>query len=209
MKEFIEIPADHRSISIRKKICGVAFNDVGYQVQPLINGRQLKCPFYEKWKGMIRRCYETSPPRKNNRYFDCVVSEEWKYLSVFRAWMIKQDWEDRELDKDILIPGNKLYSKDTCIFISHKINSLLLASNRSRGDLPIGVTLKKSNGWYSARARHNNKTVFLGDYKDVETASLSYRNFKSSHIIKIAQQQSDLILKDSLMLHAEIVRLGK
>jgi len=39
--------------------------------------------------------------------------------------MERQDWEGKHLDKDILIPGNKIYSPDRCIFVSSLINLLI------------------------------------------------------------------------------------
>lgn len=39
--------------------------------------------------------------------------------------MIKQDWADKQLDKDLINPNNKLYSPETCFFISGTLNRML------------------------------------------------------------------------------------
>ena len=43
------------------------------------------------------------------------------------------------LDKDILCKGNKIYSRDTCVFVPQRINSLFTKCDNARGDNPIGV----------------------------------------------------------------------
>ena len=83
------------------------------------------------WRDMIRRCYD-----KNDRKYcnyggnGVVVSEEWMNLSKF--WDdIKQlenyeHWkngEDYQLDKDIKVPSNKIYSKETCKFVTRHENA--------------------------------------------------------------------------------------
>ena len=44
------------------------------------------------------------------------------------------------LDKDILCKGNKVYSRETCIFVPERINLLFTKCDNRRGDSPIGVT---------------------------------------------------------------------
>lgn len=54
------------------------------------------------------------------------------------------------LDKDILIIGNKIYSKDTCCFIPSRVNTLLLSVKARRGDYPLGVYYHKGIGKFHA-----------------------------------------------------------
>jgi hypothetical protein len=61
--------------------------------------------------------------------------------------METQDWEGKQLDKDLKVLGNMVYSPDTCLFISPDLNRFLNENHNSRGEFPIGVYLK-SEGRY-------------------------------------------------------------
>lgn len=113
-------------------IYGVGVNDADYVVQkyeevgtPSKRSRKLVwiCPFYQKWTSMLCRCYSDKFKQKNKSYDGCKVSDEWLTFSNFKNWMEKQDWEGKELDKDLLGNG-KIYSPQTCLFISKSANIL-------------------------------------------------------------------------------------
>ncbi|WP_423172691.1 hypothetical protein, partial [Stenotrophomonas sp. CASM112] len=58
-----------------------------------------------------------------------------------------------ELDKDLLIKGNKVYSENTCIFIPAEINLLLIKREASRGEHLIGVSWCNKRKAFEARVR--------------------------------------------------------
>ena len=60
------------------------------------------------------------------------------------------------LDKDLLVLGNQEYSPDKCVFVPARINTLLLANGRSRGEQPIGVYLHKDKRSKPFRASVND-----------------------------------------------------
>lgn len=127
---------------------GVAINDANYPVREsiTINGKTVetwKCPFYQKWKSMIKRCYNHKQLERNETYKYCYVCEEWLTFSNFKSWMETQDWEGKELDKDLLVDNNKLYSEKTCVFISHSLNSAI-AVRRKKSNLKLGVHISKN-----------------------------------------------------------------
>ncbi len=45
------------SVNKRKPTYGWGINDADYVVQPVINGRQVLCPFYSRWVGMLTRVF--------------------------------------------------------------------------------------------------------------------------------------------------------
>lgn len=96
------------------------------QTKGWVNGvykATLRCPFYTKWTNMLKRCYGKY---EHYRVYDgCSVCEEWLTFSNFKAWMETQDWEGKELDKDLLFKGNREYRKDKCIFVNHSVNSFI------------------------------------------------------------------------------------
>jgi len=121
-----------------KLVCGVGFNDSDVVT---------KCdPFYSRWKGMLVRCYSAKYHAKRPTYIGCTVCDEWLTFSNFKSWMEKQDWKGKELDKDILVIGNKLYSPELCVFVTKLTNSFILDRASSRGSYPLGVYFDKKEG---------------------------------------------------------------
>ena len=85
-------------------------------------------PAYVKWQGMLNRAYGAS----SSRWYDNVtVSESFKHYPIFKQWYLTQYVEEGwELDKDLLLKGNKVYCASRCCFLPKEINSAL-AINRS------------------------------------------------------------------------------
>lgn len=136
-----------------KLVCGVGINDADYVVKVMetigyVDGKQRRrlvwiCPSYRIWVNMLVRCYNEKFHTKNSTYKGCSVYEEWLTFSNFKAWMETQDWQGKQLDKDLITEGNKVYSPDTCVFVSVKINNFLIESGAARGEYPIGVYYMK------------------------------------------------------------------
>lgn len=204
MNNFIEVPASKTSLSGRKRVLGVAINDADYMVSIKVNGKWVQCPFYLRWSNMLKRCYYERYRKSNSSYKGCTVSKEWLLFSNFKAWMEEQEWEGNHLDKDILVHNNKHYSKETRLFVSPNINSLMLNSLSSRGAYPQGVSL--SQGKYQSYCNKDGGRVCLGTFNTPEEASATYRKFKYNLIIKTASQQGDILLRNALLIHAEIFK---
>ena len=85
-------------------------------------------PAYTKWQGMLNRAYGAS----SSKWYDNVtVSESFKHYPIFKQWYLTQYLEEGwELDKDLLLKGNKVYCASRCCFLPKEINSAL-AINRS------------------------------------------------------------------------------
>lgn len=75
------------------------------------------------WSGMIGRCYSDDLHKKYPTYKNCKVCYEWHNFQNFAKWHNDNYVKGYCLDKDIKIPGNKLYSPDTCMFVSRQQNS--------------------------------------------------------------------------------------
>src|SRR6478609_6597185 len=117
---------------------------------------------YSVWSSMLKRCYDPKEHEKNPSYKDCKVVEEWLSLQVFGEWFDKNYKEGYQLDKDLLLKGNKIYGPETCCFVPQEINLLLVNNKRSRGVYPIGVSKQRNK--YSAHVRVKNKQKHLGNY---------------------------------------------
>lgn len=160
----------------KRLVYGVGINDADYETQKFeylgkangqtVNKSLWKCPFYRTWSNMLERCYSQRFQSTRPSYVGCTVCEEWERFSNFKAWMETQEWEGLNLDKDILFRGNKVYSPETCVFISKRLNSFITEPNV--GSLPIGVTWDEGRKKYRAQISNpfTGKNQSLGDYED-------------------------------------------
>jgi hypothetical protein len=203
---FIEIPATKRSMSGRKPKFGVGTNDADYTTESTVNNKRYVCPFYRKWCDMIRRCYDIKHHDRFPTYKECSVCEEWLTFSNFKSWMIKQNWEDMTLDKDIIKPGNKVYSPEGCAFIPRELNLLLVDRAALRGSCPQGVHWDKARGKYQAKVSDSGKVKPLGRFATSEQASAVYIKAKVKIILEAANQQSDERIANGLRLHAQLLQ---
>ena len=174
-----------------KKMCGVGINDAGYAIEQQIDGKRVSCPFYDTWKEMLRRCYSTKRLTQYPTYIGCSVTEEWHSFMAFRNWMSEQQWCDRQLDKDIIKPNNKVYSPDTCMFVTGQINNLLTNHKAKRGLWPQGVSSMKSHKKYVARLKIKSKPTHLGSYSTPEEAHAAYCLAKADYIESLFPELTD------------------
>lgn len=156
-----------------------------------------KTYLYKTWMSMFSRCYDEKVHERQPNYKDVDVCAEWYNFQNFAQWMegkynpeTMQGWQ---LDKDILIKGNKIYSPDTCCFVPSEINNLFVGCNKSRGSLPIGVTFNKRLKRYVAQISKNKKREHLGIFKTIEEAFKIYKVEKEKHIKEVADKWKDLI----------------
>lgn len=100
---------------------GVGFLGVG-EHKTSINGRET--PHYKAWKNMLARCYDDNTQSKNPTYIGCSVCNEWLSFQVFSDWYLRNKPSGNyHLDKDTKVIGNKLYSPETCLFITASENT--------------------------------------------------------------------------------------
>lgn len=100
------------------------------------------------WYKMLERCYFEKSQIRNSSYIGCSVDEKWHNFQNFAEWYEKNYIQGFDLDKDILIKGNKVYSPETCCFVPQIINNLFTKREKCRGNLPIGVSFHKLTGKY-------------------------------------------------------------
>ena len=156
---------------------------------------------YICWNSMLKRCYSTKLQKKYPTYKGCYVSEGWLYYHNFKNWYNENyyeiDGKTSQLDKDILIKNNKIYSPDTCVFVPKFINTLFIKCQNSRGQYPIGVRYDKTSKKYIARLRvfkDGKKTrKYLGSFNTVNEAFEAYKKAKEEYIKEVADEYKDKI----------------
>jgi len=207
--EFIEKPACKKSIGKRKPLYGVGINDADYITNPEINGKTITCPFYKRWSNMLERCFSDVFKERQRSYIGCSVCDEWLIFSVFKKWMQTQDWKLKQLDKDIIIPGNKIYSPEFCGFIDQSVNTLLNNCAASRGKYPQGVSWNKQSKKFVAMIAINSEPKYLGLYKSSLLASEAYIKAKVDLILDVANKQDNERVANGLRAHANLIKEGK
>lgn len=194
---------------------GFGINDLGYKVktEEIIgyreSGSPIKrqtwvCPFWKRWSHVLERCFNQKFLEKNATYRGCHIFPEWKYSSAFKSWMETQDWQGKELDKDILFPGNKLYGPDTCVFVDQSVNKFIHSYLEGKRDLPIGVDFYKGRTYRaSCMEVLTGKQVTVGCFNTPEQAHQAWLSYKLEQAKILASQQTDERVAKALVARYE------
>lgn len=159
-----------------------------------VNG---KCPISNLvWMAMIQRCYSEKWKDQHAAYYGiCTVSDEWLNYQHFATWYEENQYEVNgrlHLDKDILVPGNKVYSAETCLLVPQRINMLFMSKKRKKdADLPTGLHRVFTKDAVKFRSCYN--TVELGTFNTIEEAYDSYVRAKERHIREVADEYKNII----------------
>lgn len=141
---------------------------------------------YVLWNNMLMRCYSDTYQKKQPTYKDCEVSENFKFYEYFYEWCNKQIGfgnEGWQLDKDLLVKGNKVYNEYSCVFIPKEINSLLTKRESMRGEHLIGVYYHKRDKAFVAQVSKNKgKREYLGCFKTEIEAFNAYKQAKEAFV---------------------------
>ena len=157
-------------------------------------------PFYRIWHGFLNRCANAA---KFPHHAGCSVDPRWFSFAAFRAWMIEQPWEGNYLDKDLLVPGNKIYGPDTCVFVSPRVNAVLNTNPKSRGQFPIGVC--KRGNRFGAQINRGSGSVYLGSASTPMKAHALWQLAKIKVLRELAEEQVDSRVYDRLLMEADLL----
>ena len=150
----------------------------------------VKTKEYILWCSMLERCYSTVFEKKYSTYEGCEVSDNFLHYEYFYEWCNKQigfgndgNGNPFQLDKDLLIKGNKVYSEDSCVFIPQGINKVLTKRESMRGEHLIGVYWNKTNKAFRAMVSKNKgKQEHLGYFNTEIEAFNAYKEAKEAFI---------------------------
>ena len=179
----------------------------------LKDGKYVITREYQKWQGMLQRCFDNKYKEKNPTYKDVTCCDRWlcfaNFLEDFEILKQEYNWSKDEklnLDKDILNKNNKIYSLENCILVPDYINFLFLKNDAKRGEYPIGVGYDKRCKKYQARCHINGKLKGLGYYSTLLEAFNVYKIAKEQEIKRVADEciLKGFISKDSRLYNAMI-----
>lgn len=176
-------------------IFGVGY--IGSGEYPTSVSHQLTHP-YRIWYRVLERCYKKERTPKNSTYLNVSVCNEWKCFQNFAKWY-EENWkpymEGWEIDKDILVKNNKVYSPETCCFVPKEINKLFVIRQNDRGKYPVGVH-KIPNGRFQARLNVDKSRVSLGVFDTPEEAFQAYKIAKEKRIAEVADKWKGKITEE-------------
>ena len=178
-------------------VCGVGI--LGTKYPSRVNG--VKTREYNLWTGMLERCYNSTYKKKHPTYEGCEASENFKSYEYFYEWCHSQIGFDNDgngnpfqLDKDLLIKGNKVYNEDSCVFLPTEINMVLVKCTASRGEHLIGVSWHNTKKAFVARVRKNKgKSEWLGLFNTEIQAFNAYKLAKEAYLKEIAEKYKSQI----------------
>lgn len=174
-----------------------------------INGKWVKtytkdgvCCFtraFKLWCGLTQRCKGEATQRNSPSYVGCKnIFEDFQHFAEWCQDQIGYTNHDDggrpwQLDKDILVKGNKTYSAETCCFVPKALNTLLEKRANDRGEYPIGVYL---DGKYFA-GRVGRKLLYSDHlrkrFSNPEQAFAFYKEEKEHYIKEVADFYKDRI----------------
>ena len=145
--------------------------------------------YYIIWHDMLKRCYDPKVHERHPTYKGCEIENYLLNFQHMGEW-IKDNYyevpgEQMCLDKDILCKGNKVYSRETCIFVPQRINKLFTKRDNLRGDNPIGVSDLPSGNYRVDCNNGYGKQIPLGTYSTKEEAFQVYKQYKEKVIKEV------------------------
>lgn len=180
--------------TLKPTVRGVGINDVRGSTGT---------PYKQVWNDMLHRCYSATRHVTNPTYIGCTVDPRWHHLSDFKQWYEQQgDVTGKQLDKDIISPGNRVYGPDTCIFVSHQLNNFFITRQNGRGKYPIGVRIhleQKRKKPFMTQVHDGSKQKYIGYYHTPEEAYQAFIQAKKEILLEnFILPETDQQLKQAL-----------
>lgn len=118
------------------------------------------------------------------------VTCDFRDFQEFASWCQTQvgytELDDKgqvyEIDKDLLYPEKRSYSASTCRFVPAEVNCIFNISNKSRGELPLGVSFHKQSGKFQASGRFGSKIKYLGLHQSISGAHAKWQENRALQI---------------------------
>lgn len=126
---------------------------------------------YDAWRRLLYRC---TPAwwGLHPTYKGVSVCDEWACYEVFAEWFESRNTsDDLEVEKDLLILGNKQYSPTTCCLLPNYINKAIVIQREHQGYC-------ERNGKFEV----NFMGGYRGTYEDTKAAQEAYIKLKVDHV---------------------------
>lgn len=154
-------------------VCGIGFMGCG--------DYNSKSPAYKVWQSMIKRCYSSKD--KEQPYAGVVVCKDWHDFQHFAEWYNSYPYDREpgwELDKDLILKGNKEYGPSVCSFLPTEVNSCVIKLG--------GVYFHNKSGKYIAQCRTSKASRYIGLYLTEYAAMEAYNEEKHLRLTELCEK---------------------
>lgn len=202
--EFEKVPATKIAIKRRKLAQGVGINDALFMTSKLVNGVKIKYKPYQIWASILTRCFSESRGKSAMSYVGCTIADDWISFSNFDKWYSSQDYEGKEVDKDLLFPLNREYGPEKCILVSKEVNMFAAGHDTKKRDTPIGVSHYKENNTYRIKCRIGSGVIIEAcGFKNATDAFNAWKIVKQGYAEELAYKPENENVKDVLLSYVE------
>lgn len=136
---------------------------------------------YQSWSNMLKRCYCKEVQEKYPTYIGCTVAKKWHNFQNFAEWYYNHpNYKNKgyQVDKDILVPNNKVYSQQTCTLVPAQLNNIVGSDKDERGGYGIR---KRSSGKYEVRVNRFGVVHQVGTFATQDTAYWAHLKARTDH----------------------------
>lgn len=190
-------PVNNYTNAQRKSLFNYGINDADYRTHPCFNKKQLKCPIYSVWTGILARVYDENQREVYPTYREVSVCEEWLMFSNFRKWFIENHIDGYAIDKDLLSQDNKIYSPETCVFVHTWLNNFTMDVKSRRGIYKIGVNWNNNREKFISRCSNprTKKREHLGYFDNEINAYNAWLSRKLEHALDLKYEMDAIDLR--------------
>lgn len=151
---------------------------------------------YSLWTSMLKRVYDKSKYPNTIAYEETTCSDSWHNLQIFAGWCYSNSWfkclDDKgnpyELDKDILMIGNKKYCPQLCVFVPKEINSFIKPPKKNSKIIGNRFGSYKSGKSFQSQCSNpfSGKLESLGRFKTSEEAESMFFKRKDELALELS-----------------------
>lgn len=161
-----------------------------------------KLPAYQFWNDMHNRCYSTKLLQRRPTYVGTSVSDEWKKLSNFNDYFNEYYQYGFQLDKDLILIGNRIYCPEYAVFVPSYVN-IAVVNKKAVGLLGAFNSGKR----YRSLISIDNKLTHLGTFDTAYEAHNAWRQQKVVVLNNVAKRYKlEAIKYDSRVYDALVMR---
>lgn len=173
-------------------VCGIGFVGEGSHAT-FHNGKHTRA--YNAWYNMLDRCYNSKRQQIQPTYKGISVCAEWHNFQNFAEWFDGQKCTDStwQLDKDLTVIGNCIYSPDTCALIPQEVNLVLGKNSANRGNCLIGVCRTSGDKFSAQCSTGYGHSRTLGVFDSEQEAFNCYKSHKEIAVRNLANKWKDVL----------------